>query len=476
MSPRKKVTILGAGMAGLVAAHELEELGHEVEVIEGSERIGGRVYTHRFGVGSNAPLVELGAMRIPTKHRHTMDYIEKLGLSHKLREFRTLFSDDSAYHRTSAGYIRVRDAAKVLVEDFKAVMAGSDLRDETVLFGAWITAFGDAIAPPSFMETLREDFAALLQEVDRIDLTPFLVGGARDQVDLHAFYAAHPEVRMSGTSRINRFIDDILDETSPRLLRLEGGMDQIVDALVSRINGPIHPGHEVRGIDVHDDHVAVTVHNGAETSVLRREHVLSAIPFSVLRKLPLTGLSEDKRAILDEVTHWPATKIAILCREPFWERDGISGGASYVGGHIRQTYYPAVEGDPAVGAALLASYTIGPDAAALDAMPEAERHEFVVGEVARMHPELLEPGMVVEVVSQPWGQHRWSSGGGVLRWNKDNAACEAERDRAARPEGRLFFAGEPCATVTGWIDGAIESALRAVHAIEQIPVRKETVR
>ena len=44
--------------------------------------------------------------------------------------------------------------------------------------------------------------------------------------------------------------------------------------------------------------------------MLRCEHVLSAIPFSVLRKLPLTGFSDDKLAIVDEVTHWPATKIA----------------------------------------------------------------------------------------------------------------------------------------------------------------------
>jgi hypothetical protein len=36
--PRKKVTILGAGMAGLAAAYELKNLGHDVQVFEASDR------------------------------------------------------------------------------------------------------------------------------------------------------------------------------------------------------------------------------------------------------------------------------------------------------------------------------------------------------------------------------------------------------------------------------------------------------
>jgi len=464
----KKITILGAGMAGLVAAHELEELGHQVEVIEGSERLGGRVRTHRFGDGESAPLVELGAMRIPAKHRHTMDYVEKLGLSPKLKEFKTLFSEEDAYYTTSAGFVRVRDVAKVLVDEFRVLIADHNLREETILFGAWLTAVGDAIGPAAIRAMLRTDFLAdLLEAVDRIDLEPFLAGQARDQIDLHAFFAAHPEVRTSGAGKLNTFIEDILDETSSRLLRLEGGMDQLVGTLASRIEGPIRTGHEVRAIEIRDDHVAVTVYNTEQARTLLCDYVLCTIPFSVLGKLRLIGFSDDKLAIIDEVRYGSATKVAFHCREPFWERDGINGGASFGGGRIRQTYYPPVEGDPANGAALLASYTVADDADVLGKMPEAQRHDVVLGEAGAMHPDLHEPGMVVEAVSHAWGEYRWNDGAAVMRWGKDPAACEEERDRAARPEGRLFFAGEHCSSNAAWIDGAIESAFCAVRAIEE---------
>jgi monoamine oxidase len=74
---RSTVTVLGAGVAGLATGWELERLGYRVEVLEGSGRLGGRVYTYRFGTAAGAPVAELGAMRIPATHRRVLDYVDR---------------------------------------------------------------------------------------------------------------------------------------------------------------------------------------------------------------------------------------------------------------------------------------------------------------------------------------------------------------------------------------------------------------
>jgi monoamine oxidase len=221
----------------------------------------------------------------------------------------------------------------------------------------------------------------------------------------------------------------------------------------------------VVGLDVREDAVLVDIRESDHIVTRRCDYVLCTIPFSVLRRLWLNGLSEAKLAAIRKVKYWSATKVALHCREPFWERDGISGGASFSSGRIRQTYYPPVENDPACGAALLASYTIGDDADVLGCMPAAIRHAVVLQELSTMHPELLCPGMVVDAVSFAWGQNWWSEGAGAVRWGKDTTTSEEERAQAAQPENNLFFAGEHCSSTPAWIEGAIESAVTAVREI-----------
>ncbi|HSK63991.1 MAG TPA: FAD-dependent oxidoreductase [Pyrinomonadaceae bacterium] len=77
--PAKKVLVLGAGMAGLVAAYELTQLGHDVTVLEARTRPGGRVHTLREPF-SDGLYAEAGAARISNLHELTLKYVKKFDL------------------------------------------------------------------------------------------------------------------------------------------------------------------------------------------------------------------------------------------------------------------------------------------------------------------------------------------------------------------------------------------------------------
>ena len=94
----KTVVILGAGIAGLVAAYELDRAGYDVTVLEARDRVGGRVWTVRGG----DRIVQMGradqhasfdaglyfnaaGARIPATHRAILGYARRVGV--KLESF-----------------------------------------------------------------------------------------------------------------------------------------------------------------------------------------------------------------------------------------------------------------------------------------------------------------------------------------------------------------------------------------------------
>src|SRR5690242_4588601 len=90
----KSVVILGAGIAGLVSAYELQRAGYRVTVLEARDRIGGRVWTIRGGdriVQMGRPdqradfdeglYFNAGAARIPSTHRGILGYARRFGVA-----------------------------------------------------------------------------------------------------------------------------------------------------------------------------------------------------------------------------------------------------------------------------------------------------------------------------------------------------------------------------------------------------------
>ena len=111
---------------------------------------------------------------------------------------------------------------------------------------------------------------------------------------------------------------------------------------------------------------------------------------------------------------------------------------------------------------MLASYTWGQQARRLAALPHRDRAALALRHLARVHPELGEAQTVRRTASWSWDDHRWSSG--AFAWFLPGQHSALYRDVVA-PEGRILFAGEHASLSHTWMQGAFESALRAVREI-----------
>jgi monoamine oxidase len=464
----KDITILGAGIAGLVAAYELERLGHQVDIMEGSSRIGGRVWTHRFEDSPGSAYGELGAMRIPSKHKHVLHYIHEMGLSDKLCKFVTVFEEQNALMSIQGQVFRMKDAPQIFQERYQNIFSDTRYSEKTKLFAAWLKTIVDTISPGNLRDSLESDLSSkLMDELERLDLQPYF--DEDDQtIDLHNFIKANPSLRARCSKALDMFLSDILVETSHDLLQLEGGMDQLINHLAAAIKAPIACNQKVVALDVQEDHVKVSWLEAGQLHTRRCDYVLCTIPFSIVRQMDLSGFDDEKLAAIHNTFYCPATKVLFHCAQPFWQKNGITGGASFSDESIRQIYYPSVQGKPSKVSTLLASYTIGDDADYLGMMSEPERHTFVKNAVSKLHHEIEAPGMVLDMATIAWGNYKWSAGGCSIPWGGD-ITSESNHHihylEAARPQKTLFFAGEHCSRFPAWLQGAIESSLEAVYDI-----------
>ena len=153
---KKHITILGAGIAGLVAAYELEKMGHTVDIMEASNRIGGRIWTHRFGEEKDAPYAELGAMRIPSDHQHTLHYVEEMGLADRLCKFVTVFEEQNAFINVEGKIFKMKDAPRIFQQRYQGIFTDERYSEQTRLFTSWMKTIVDTISPGDLRESLEQ--------------------------------------------------------------------------------------------------------------------------------------------------------------------------------------------------------------------------------------------------------------------------------------------------------------------------------
>ena len=278
---------------------------------------------------------------------------------------------------------------------------------------------------------------------------------------------------------------------SPDMHRIEGGMFLLPEAFTKKDNGgwnpevflhdKIHFNRTVKEIiyKFHEDdpdknHVKVKGYfsNSRQPFHFGGDAVIVASPINILRQIKYTPRDEKTEPppkkfhkAIEDIFTGPATKLFIQTKTRFWEDEGIYGGFSKTNLPIGQLHYPTnVEGEHPGEKGILLVYTWKTEALLFGSLDPATALHEAVEEIATIHPQIknqVETGAVCAWYNHPTAQ-------GAYTLLKPNQYLNVRY--MMEPMANIFFAGEGLSFAAGWIQGALESGLRAAY---QFYIRNE---
>jgi monoamine oxidase len=451
----KRVIIIGGGIAGLVAAFELRRQGHEPLVLEAQHRVGGRVRTIRdFAPGLYA---EAGAMRIPRVHDLTLAYCQLFGLP--MRPF-----------------VMGNPRTLVHINGERMTVAEADANPDKLPFDladhergkTWTALWNEATSEfrQRYEEGGQDTLDDLLKEYDQYSIREFLTlrGFSEGALELYGVMSFR-EANMNAA--VVEQLREIVGRSFEDMQEIAGGMDQLPNAFYEQLKPYVRFGAEVVAID--QDPSSVTVHYKSTSGrfSVRGDFAICAIPFSVLRDIEVlnTPFSREKQKAVRELNYNASTKILFQVRHRFWEHeDGIVGGTTVTDLPIRRICYPSFSNPDDERGTLLASYTWGQDALRWGAMDAETMIEQALEDAAQIHPSVTTEFEVGAV--QDWYGDPWARGAFALFEPEQQTRLQPA---IVQPEGRIHFAGEHTSLYHAWIQGALESGIRAAKEIHEAP-------
>ena len=449
---RKKVIVVGAGMAGLVAAYELQRAGYEVQVLEARQRVGGRIQTLRepFAHGLYA---EVGAMRIPRTHQLTRAYCAKFGLA--LAPFTA--DNPRAYYYLRGRKWRIAEVIahpELLPFELLPRERGKTVRQ------MWRAAIRE------IEEDVRKQgeaaWAAVARQFDDFSIRQFLEYKGWSEGAIEMFGLIAEQEALMHTS----FLELLREELGgfyENLEEIEGGMDKLPNAFFPALREAIRFGARVIALDQEPDSVTVHYQTAAGRFSVSGDYALLTLPFPALRHIDvIKPFSAAKQRAIRQLHYDGATKILLQFRRRFWEDDeGIYGGSTISDLPIRATYYPD-HGRETRRGVILASYTWAEDAQRWASLAPQDRVQRALENLSLIHPQAC--GEFEVGASKVWHEDEFAGGAFALfapgqqtRLHEAIVACE----------GRIHFAGEHTCLTHAWIQGAIESGLREALRIHQ---------
>jgi monoamine oxidase len=306
-------------------------------------------------------------------------------------------------------------------------------------------------------------WTAIVRKYDGYSIREFLEELGWSEAAIELFGLVMNQESLMNTS----FLELLREETGrfyTNMVHIDGGMDYLPRGFLPQLGSRIRFGARMVAVDQSPHDVCVHYTTAAGRMRVHADYAIVTVPFTVLRHVEmLKPLSLPKRRAIRQLHYDASAKILFQCRRRFWEEDeGIFGGGSVTDLAIRNIYYPEAGRETGRGV-LLASYTWSEDAQRWGSLSPDERIAQALENVAMIHPQIKEE---FEVGASKMLHDDPFAGGAFALFEPSQQSLLYQHIIA--PEGRLHFAGEHASLCHAWIQGAIESGLRAALEINAI--------
>ena len=458
----KSVVILGAGIAGMTSALELQKLGYSVSILEATNRAGGRIRTIRSGdivneltssqtcnFDVNGELYfNPGPARIAHHHEFLIGYCREFNVP--LENFTN--DNRAALLHSPSAFGGTPQVAKTVFSDIRgnissllASAINQNALDQALTTNdkanvlSMLRNYGDLDSNYSYSGSSRAGFSGQENVGSRDRDTQITVKNLSDLVS-DTFLQ----------SRWINFSEGYNQQSS--MLQPIGGMDKIATAFRGRVASNITYGAVVKEIRKVSNSTKIIYEKNGIQIEHNADYCICTIPTTVLKDIP-NDFSEAHKTEISSFVYSNAAKLAFQSRR-FWEQDhSIFGGISWTNQDITQIWYPS----NALGhndGIIIGAYIWGNTASTnFSNQSPQQRINSALLQGNNLHSEYQSE--VSKGISVAWRNIPFQLGAYGL----------STANTLLTPDDNIIFAGEHLSILKGWQEGAILSAYNAINEI-----------
>jgi monoamine oxidase len=437
----KKIVVAGAGIGGLCCAYELIRRGHDVTVLEAAGRSGGHILTVRDGLADGL-YADAGAEHFYRPgYNMFWRYIDEFQLpviAYPRRDHMVRYLGGKPYTEEVLADRNVLTKFGLNQKEIDYLVRHPWAEFSQLYYGPYLDSFKDEYRP----------FDAGLNHLDGLSVTAFLQTQGASAAAIGFFGGEASSLHTIWFCAIKKRRG--MHQFERRVFRIKGGNQILTDTFAAKLGERLRLGSPVTAIQ----HGAsgVTVHYGesAHPKKIDADYLVSCMPLSALRKIPVTpDWPESRRYIVKNLPYDSYGRAILQSRTRFWEKDGISPNLEIESSALSSVWRMADEVNTSRGL-LIGTAPLGSAEAALAAF--------------RKHypgsSEDIEQALAVDWTHDPWAM-------ACLPVSYAPGELPKFWPEVIQPCGRIHFAGVYADNLTFGMEAAVRSANRVAEAIHQ---------